>query len=321
VRKRTAAKQMRRAAGMVLAVAISWVLLATAAWALVGPVKVLHLPATQLLPSSNDTFLTYTSNSVAHPKRFNAFAYRYADGHTQRINAAHTQGWNGGFDPGTNTVIYQQIAKGSNLYTFSLDTSSRQKLGAIDTNKWEWMPRISASFISFFRDYKANGTWYTGIFLYDRTSGTTQKLATIAAAKHNTINGTLGDRYASWTVCGKTTCTAYVYDGISEILQKIPTNNGKPQYAPAVDEVNGLVFFARSGFGCGKGVTFYQVPVTALGTAPTKVATLPSGIDLDGAASLSLDADTNAYDYFFARVNCSNGSTDIFRLPSVSPGA
>lgn len=311
---------MRRAVGVVAATAISIVLLGTAAWALIVPVKVLDLPAAQLLPSSNDTFLSYTSNSGGHPRRFNAFAYRYSDGHTTRINAARTQGWNGGFDPGTNTVIYQQIAKGSNLYTFDLDTSNRQKLGAIDTNKWEWMPRISASFISFFRDYKANGTWYTGIFLYDRTSGTTQKLATITAAKHNTINGTLGDRYASWTVCGRTTCTAYVYDALSETLRKIPANRGKPQYAPVVDEVNGLVFFARSGFGCGKSVTFYNVPVTALGTAPTKIGSLPSGVDLDAAASLSLNADTNMYDYFFARVNCSSGSEDIYRLPSVSPG-
>jgi hypothetical protein len=315
-----AVKQVRRAIGTMLAVAISWVLVATAAWALVSPVRVLGVPAVQVLPSSNDTFLTYTSNSIAHPKSFNAFAYRYSDGHTRRINAAHTQGWNGGFDPGTNTVIYQQIANGSNLYAFDLDTSTRHKLGAIDTPNWEWMPRISTSFISFFRDYKANGTWYTGIYLYDRTSGTTRKLAVVTALKHNSINGTLGDQYASWTICGRTTCTAYVYDATAHILRKIPTNNGRPQYAPAVDEVNGLVFFARSGFGCGKGVTFYQVPVTALGTSPTKVATLPSGIDLDGAASLSLNADTNMYDYFFARVKCSNGSTDIYRLPSVSPG-
>jgi hypothetical protein len=315
-----AAKHMRRVSGMVLTIGISWILVATAAWALVTPVKVLDMPAVQFLPSSNDTFLTYTSNSISHPNRFNAFAYRYSDGNTRRINAAHTQGWNGGFDPGTNKVIYQQIANGSNLYTFDLDTSSRQKLGAIDTPKWEWMPRISASFISFFRDYKANGTWYTGIFLYDRTSGISRKLAAVTRAKHNTINGTLGDHYASWTACGRTTCTAYVYDALSDILKKIPTNNGRPQYAPAVDEVNGLVFFARSGFGCGKGVTIYQVPVTALDTAPTKVATLPSGIDLDGAASLSLNADTSMYDYFFARVKCSKGSTDIYRLPSVSPG-
>src|SRR5437867_5946771 len=90
--------------------------------------------------------------------------------------------------------------------------------------------------------------------------------------------------------------------------------------APAIDETNGLVFFARSGFGCGKGVTFYQLHVGSLGATPTKIGTLPDGIDLDGAASLALNPDTNYYDYFFARVKCSNGATDIFALRSVSPG-
>ena len=133
------------------------------------------------------------------------------------------------------------------------------------------------------------------------------------------MNGTLGDQYASWTNCSKT-CTVYIYDALARVLHKVPTNNGRPQYAPAVDEVNGLVFFARSGFGCGLRVTFYRVPVAALGTTPTKVATLPSGVDLDDAASLSLNTDSNAYDLFFARARCSTGALDIYRLPSVSPG-
>jgi len=312
---------MRRSIVMLLCVGVSIVLVATTAWAaLITPVKVVGLPGTQLIPFSNDTYLSYTSNSTAHPNRFNAFAYRYSDTVTKRLNAAHTEGWNGGFDPGTNTVIYQQIKVGSDIFTFNLDTLTRQKVAAIDTAKWEWMPRISTSFISFFRDYKANGKWYTGIYLYDRTSGKTRKLTAMPNATRNLINGTVGDTYATWTVCTTKTCVAYVYDDAARTLKKIPTNNGRPQYAPVVDEVNGLVFFARSGFGCGKGVTFFSLPVTTLGVTPTKVATLPDGVDLDGAASLSLNADTNAYDYFFARVKCTNGATDIFRLPSVSLG-
>ena len=68
-------------------------LTASTAWALITPVKVLSLPAVQILPFSNDAYLAYASNSTGHPNHYNADAYRYSDHKIRRLNAAHTQGY------------------------------------------------------------------------------------------------------------------------------------------------------------------------------------------------------------------------------------
>ena len=313
---------MRRIAIATTSAAAALALTASTAWALITPVKVLSLPAVQILPFSNDAYLAYASNSTGHPNHYNADAYRYSDHKIRRLNAAHTQGYDGGFDPGTNTVIYQQITNNSSdLYTYNLDTLTRHKLGAIDNTSWEWQPRISTSFISFFRDFKVSGTWYVGVFLFDRDTGRLRRLAAYRWVNHPRENGSLGDLYASWTVCWKKTCAAYVYDVQAGVVRKIPTNNGRPQYGPAVDETNGLVFFVRSGFGCGHGVTIFKASIGNLSGAPTKVGTLPAGVDLAGvSASLALNPGTNEYGYFFSRENCRSGASDIYALRGVSPG-
>jgi hypothetical protein len=319
---------VRRVVTAVVSAAIALVIALPAAWALITPEKVLSLKASQILPSSNDTYLAYTSNSLAHPNRFNVYAYRYADGHRQRINAAGTHGFSGNFDPGTNTLIYQQDRTDRvDIYTYNLDTNARKRLGVLDTGLWNFDPRISTSFISFLRYFKASGRWWVQLRLFDRVTGRFRKLMTQrATGSHWINNGTVGDRFASWNVCSGRplnvrSCTVYVYDVQAQVLRKIPTNNGRPQYAAAVDETNDLVVFARAGFGCGRGVTFYKVPVSHLGAAPTRVASLPRGTDIDFTASISLNPDTHVFDYFFERFVCGkHGSAEIFALRGVSPG-
>jgi hypothetical protein len=319
---------MRRVVTAVVSAATALVVALPAAWALITPERMLSLKASQILPSSNDTYLAYTSNSLAHPNRFNVYAYRYADGNKQRINAAGTHGFSGNFDPGTNTLIYQQDRTDRvDIYTYNLDTNARKRLAVIDTGLWNFDPRISTSFISFLRYFKASGRWWVQLRLFDRVTGRFRKLMTQrATGSHWINNGTVGDRFASWNVCSGRPlnvrgCTVYVYDVQAQVLRKIPTNNGRPQYAAAVDETNDLVVFARAGFGCGRGVTFFQVPVSHLGAAPTRVASLPRGTDIDFTASISLNAETNAFDYFFERFVCGkHGSAEIYALRGISPG-
>jgi len=319
-----ARRRLRARRMMVLGPALvsTMVLATTAAWALITPTKVLVMPAIQVLPFSNGTYLAYTSNSRSEPKHFNAYARRLSDGRTIRINASGTEGFEGGFDPGTNTVIYQQVkSASSDIYTFNLDTRVRHRVGQIDTKRWEAQPRISASSITFFREYysRSTGKPYVGMFIYSRTSGSSRL---VAFSDLNIWNGSLGDRYATYTRCGGKSCTAWVYDRRSDIQKglRIPSPNQVPQYAPVVDETNDLVFFARSGFHCGQGVRILQVPLTRLGAKPTKVAALPTGSDLDNEASLSLNAGTNMYDYLFTRVTCPYNSANIYSVQGVSAG-
>jgi hypothetical protein len=286
------------------------------AWALT-PVPVLKAAASLADPSRNDSYLAFSSNSVAHPKHWNAYATSRTTDATTKLNAAGTQGFVGGLDG--NVVIYQQAdGPSSDIYSFDLDTRHRAKVPGLNTTKWEWSPQVSASYYSFFRAFRSNGIWYTGIYLYNRSHARLHRIAQYNANLFTT-NGSVGDSHASWTVCTRKTCSAYVYDATAKIVKKIPTNNAKPQYEPIVDETNGKVFFLRSGFGCGLHVRFYWVPIDALGAAPTKVAALPDGVDV-GSMSLSLNVDSGNYDLLFARTPCSTGNADIYQLMDVSPG-
>jgi hypothetical protein len=139
---------MRRRIGVTVIALVSVLILTTiTAWALIMPTKVLALKAYQFFPYSNGTYLTYSSNSTQHPSHVNAYARRFSDGKTVRINALGTAGFDGGFDPGTDTVIYQQVKNASSdIYSYNLDTRVRQKLGVLDTKQWEWDPRISSTY-------------------------------------------------------------------------------------------------------------------------------------------------------------------------------
>ena len=112
----------------------------------------------------------------------------------------------------------------------------------------------------------------------------------------------------------------YVYDTSGRIRQ-VPSKNGRPQYAPIIDEANGLVLFVRSGFGfgCGVEVGFWSVPLSNFSAAPTRIASLPSGIDASYTGSpLMPSSDGTENDLLFTRIVC-GGSTDIYALPGVSP--
>ena len=221
---------MRRVVKPVVSAATALAIALPAAWALVTPEKVLSLKASQILPSSNGTYLAYTSNSLAHPNRFNVYAYRYADGHKQRINAAGTRGFSGNFDPGTDTLIYEQDRTDRvDIYTYNLDTNAKAVRGA---RHWplELRSRISTSFISFLRYFKASGRWWVQLRLFDRVTGHFRKLMTQrATGSHWINNGTVGDRFASWNVCSGRPLNVRGCDlrvrRPSTSSEKIPTNN------------------------------------------------------------------------------------------------
>jgi hypothetical protein len=318
----------RRAAIAFACLTIAAVLWLPEAWAVVTPVKVLAAPASQFLPFSNDAYLAYTQNSLAHPHRYNVYVHRYSDSHTRRINATGTQATSGNFDPGTNKLIYEQYGTDwSNLYVYNLDTNRRTPLRALNTGRYSTDPRISTAFISYVRYFKTNGRWYGRLLLVDRTTGHARSLMTQrATATHWMNNGTVGERFATWNACSGSLsdlgrCAVHVYDAVGRTVQKIPTVNGRPQYGGAVDEFNGLVFYARAGLSCGRGVTFYELPVSALKSTPIKLGSLPRGSDLDFSASVTLNSNTNAFDYFFERFVCGrHGSGEIYSLRGVSPG-
>jgi hypothetical protein len=82
-----------------------------------------------------------------------------------------------------------------------------------------------------------------------------------------------------------------------------------------------VLYFLRSGIGCGTNTGLWSLPVTSLSDAPTKLAVLPRGEDAYLITSLAPDPTTlNGIDVLFEHVVCdSNASSwDIYRFPNVN---
>lgn len=295
------------------------VLMAATALAEVTPRAVIAGKGLQGFAFANDANIVWTSNTPARPKHYDAYAIPRSGGSKVKLNAAGSQGYTGGFDPTTNTVIYQQIENGrSDIYWFDLDTSTRSSVPGVNSRRWEWSPRVSTSHILFERDYRRNGTWYTSVYLFDRATSSTRLLDTWTSPKHFVQTGNLGEAYATWSVCTAKTCFAYLYTIASQTMQRIPTKNKRPQYSPALDEANGRVYFVRSGVACGAGVTIFRVPADNLSATPTKILALPPGIDVEYVMSLAPNANGTDRDLLFERVICEPFESDVYQADAVN---
>lgn len=312
-----------RSFGLPVAI-VAAVVLAGSALAQITPVRVLGGKPQQSLGFANGTWVAWTSrpNSTKAQTLSTAFARPVADGSKITLNAENTQGFTGGFDPGTNTVIYQQIdlsaeKNASDLYFYDLDTQTRTAVTDVNTKRWEWAPRISSGHILFDVDYRRNHVWHTAIELYDRTAATTTTLGTWRTGRFYPPTGAVGDTYATWTVCSSS-CTAYIYDIATATTSEIPTKNDRPEYAPVVDEANARVYYVRSGkMSCGHHAVILRLPVTDLSQTPTKIAAMPDGVDIDDAMSLAPDSSTGGSDLLFSRVVCRNSNEDVYELTDV----
>ena len=239
---------------------------AAPAGAVIGPDRVLAGPEDQLLASVNQTYLIWTENSVSFPNRYHAFGKVRGTSGVFRLNPAGTRGYAGGIDPDQDRAIYQQIdGQASDIYTINLGTRRRTKLpGPINTTRWEWGPRISNSFFLFARDAPMTTT----LFLYDRAAKTMEKLVSLDLTRFYVAPGAVGERYATWTVCGPRNCNAFIRDTDTGQTRKIPAPDGKARYAPVVHEADGMVYFVRSGATCGSTVRIMRLSVADLGAPP-----------------------------------------------------
>jgi len=287
--------------------------------ALITPVKLVGGKAAQFRPFGNGTWYAWDSNSVARPHHNDVFARMVSGGAIVKVNAPGSVGFAGGFDPGTNTVIYQQISGGrSDIYLYNLDTKKRSVPPGVNSSKWEYRPRISATHILFARERKVRGLLYTTAYLEDRSTLALVELGTTKDKAVGYYSGSVGDAYATYTLAGAKQ-NVYVYDIGAGTRHKVPLPARSAQYASAVDETTGTLYFARSRLACGANVRLLAVPVSSLSATATRLAALPKGIDVDFAASLAPDRTTvGGLDYLFTRYVCKSGGADIYAFPDVN---
>jgi hypothetical protein len=288
---------------------------AARAGAVTGPQRMIAGPEDQLLPAANADYLIWTANIEAFPNRYHAYGRLRGTSGTFRLNPAGTRGYAGGLDPGQNVAVYQQIdGQSSDLYRINLETRVRTRLPAlVNSARWEWGPRVSNAFYLFARDASTTTT----LFLFDRRSRTRERIVSYDLTRFYVAPGAVGERYATWTVCGPYECNAFVRDTETDQTRKIPAPDGRARYAPVVHEPEDQVYFVRSGPTCGSGVRIMRVPLTDLGATPVSLVALPDGIDV--GYQLSVEELTGQVDLWFSRYRCGPEQGDIYRLRDVGP--
>jgi hypothetical protein len=99
----------------------------------------------------------------------------------------------------------------------------------------------------------------------------------------------------------------------------VPPVDRKVQYAPAIDETTGQMYYVRSGFSCGQDVRIFRAPLTDL-ASKTLLTALPDGVDTDWTQYLVPSLTTKGQmDLWFGRYRCRANDTDIYGLPAVLP--
>jgi hypothetical protein len=294
---------------------VVFVMMPTFAFGSVTPVPLIDGPEDQWQPFANDTWLAWTSNSLAHPNRWNAYIRPVTGGDKKRINAKGTAGFTGNFDPGTNVMIYEQgTSTDGSIYFYDADTGIRTKVPGVNSRRWEWQPKVSNSFILFLRDRRQSGTWYTDVLLFDRASSATRTLGTWRSSGNVIRTGNVGERYATFFVATKRGYFPFLYDTETDTRTRI--DGSQPyEWAPVVDEANGTVYFAASGSNCGQNENVWRLPISLVGDA-TKIVDLPKGIDIGWVMSLAPDA-VSGLDLLFYRIKCGRHQGDVYAAQQV----
>jgi hypothetical protein len=298
-----------------LALIVALLVVPTLAFGSVTPVPVIDGPEDQWQPFANDTWLAWTSNTVAHPNHWNAYVRPIAGGSKKQVNAKGTAGFAGNFDPGTNVMIYEQgTSKDGSIYFYDADSGTRSKVPGVNSRRWEWQPRVSNSFILFQRDRRKDGRWYTDVLLYDRVTTDTQRLGTWRSSGNVLRTGNVGDRYATFFVGTKKGFFPFLFDTQTDTRTRI--KSAQPYaWAPLVDEANGTVYFAASGAHCGQNANIWRLPISLAGTA-TNIVDLPRGVDIGWVTSLAPDP-VAGLDLLFYRLRCSRRQGDVFKAEQV----
>ena len=301
---------------IVIMIAAFAVLGATASPAAAGltPQKVVGGPGSQYWPSSNGTYVAWSDgrNRLAR-----IFVMDPGTGTRAKVNRPGSDSNLGSFIQGTDELVYQEYSgTRSDLYFYDAGSGDRRKAPrTVNAPGFEYWPQGSQRFLLFLR---ATNRFRThSLFLYDRAADHQRRLVSSIPANRSIYPGFVGDRYAAWSTCNGEFCTISVYDDSTHTIDKLPRPSGKADYAPAIDEASGQLYFVRSQADrCGRGVTIRRGTLGA--TDSVSLLALPRGIDTGWNTSLTTDAGSGFLDIYFERWNCRQRSADIYALRSVN---
>jgi len=253
-----------------------------------------------------EDFLAWQQNTRKHPGQYDVFARPMTGGDAFKVNAAGTNGANGGIEG--DLLVYQQYDGGkSDLKFFDLRTKDRTSPPAgVNTRRWEYWPSMSGQWLLFGR---LAGDGSREIILYDLSTRDATKLDEVGRRDTFLEPGQVNGDYAVWSRCTRgTKCNVILYNIVDGVKTRIP-NPGAFQYAPSVSP-DGTVTFARSASGCGNRVRLLSYPLDGPATVLWHV---PSGGDV-GTTRVFVGAQGNATIYF-DNFGCSQpAASDVWQI-------
>ena len=237
-------------------------------------------------------------------------AYVETNGGTlTRINANGTTAYVGGFDPGTDRVIFQQTHGGqSDLFLYDIGETRRTPLRELNDGHWQWNPSIDTNrgtpWILYGVNRFGGPTAKWRLYLFNGRTGERTLLDETSNQCGCLFPGTIAYPWVTWAV-GED-ATAWRYDiRTGERTPLLPTD--RDEYGVAVSP-DGTAYVARAGNQCGSGAALYRVERDG---SPFLLHEFPDGRE---AANLSVDFIGPHDRLYFDRRLCRTGSADVLRL-------
>ncbi|MDQ3209633.1 MAG: hypothetical protein M3Q20_00385 [Actinomycetota bacterium] len=237
-------------------------------------------------------------------------AYVETNGGTvTHINAKRTTAYVGGFDQGTDRVIFQQTHGGeSDLFLYDLSDDRRTPIRRLNDEEWQWNPSIDShrgtTWITYGVNRFGGPTAMWRLFLFNTSTGERTLLAETTNRCGCLFPGTVAYPWVTWAVGDD--ATAWRYDiRTGERTPLLPTD--QDEYGVAVTP-EGTTYVARSGDRCGSGAALYRVDRNGV---PFLLHEIADGFE---PANLSVDFIGPHDRLYFDRRNCKTGSADVMRL-------
>jgi hypothetical protein len=230
-------------------------------------------------------------------------------GSITRINAKHTSGYVGGFDQGTDRVIYQQVRRGeSDLFLYDIGTERSTPLRRLNDGHWQWNASIDTrrgvAWIAYGVNRFGSPSAKWRFYLFNGETGERTLLDETTNRCGCLFPGTVAYPYVTWAVGDD--ATAWRYDiRTGERTPLLPTD--RDEYGVAVTP-DGTAYVAQAGDRCGSDAELYRV---GLDGVPFLLHRFGPGRE---GANLSVDT-TGPHDrVYFDRRLCAAASADIVRL-------
>jgi hypothetical protein len=226
-----------------------------------------------------------------------------------RINARRTEAFVGGFDQGTDRVVYQQVRRGdSDLFLFDIGSRERMALRELNDSHWQWNASIDTHRGTPWIVYGVNrfgspaARWR--IYLYNGETGERTLLDETSNRCGCLFPGTIAYPWVTWAV-GED-ATAWRYDiRTGERIPLLPTD--RDEYGVAVTP-DGTAYIAQGGDRCGAHAELYRIDPDG---TPFLIHEFGDGRE---GTNLSVDTTGPRDRLYFDRRTCRTGTSDILRL-------